>query len=60
MDFNSIGGRKFFVVVMFGGITPVLLRAFDKLDDATFGLVTVATVAAYIAGNVTQKVKGQG
>ncbi len=56
MNFNSLGGRKFFITLGCGVATTVL-QFFGKLDAAgsTYALVIVATVGAYITGNVAQK-----
>lgn len=56
MNFNTIGGRKFFITLGCGVATTVL-QFFGKLDAAgsTYALVIVATVGAYITGNVAQK-----
>ena len=56
MNMNSIGGRKFFITLGCGVATTVL-QFFGKLDatGSTYALVIVATVGAYITGNVAQK-----
>lgn len=52
-----LGGRRF--TLAFGcGVACTVLRAIERLDDATFGVVVLGTVGAYIAGNTYQKVKG--
>lgn len=50
------GGRKFLATIGCGAVTA-LLQWHMKLDPAgnTYMLVIVATVGAYIAGNVVQK-----
>lgn len=53
---DQIGGRKFIATIGCGFVTA-LLQWHMKLDPAgnTYMLVIVATVGAYIAGNVVQK-----
>lgn len=55
MNFQSYGGRRFIMALGAGVITSIL-QWFGKLDPAgtTFGLTIVATVAAYITGNVQE------
>ncbi len=56
MSINTLGGRKFFITLGCG-VATTLLQYFGKLDPAgsTYALVIVATVGAYITGNVAQK-----
>jgi len=35
-----------------------LLSYFGKIDSNTYGFIIATVVGAYIAGNVTQKIKG--
>lgn len=58
MNFDTIGGRRFFATIG-AGVTTTVLQWFGKLDPAgtTYAMVVIATVGAYIAGNTTQKVK---
>lgn len=51
---ESLGGRKF-VMTLGCGLATTLLTWFGKIDAATYSLVIVATVGAYITGNVVQK-----
>ena len=55
---ETSGGRRF-VLAMGAGITTTVLQWFGKLDPAgnTYMLVVIGTVASYITGNTTQKVK---
>lgn len=55
---ETSGGRRF-VLAMGAGITTTILQWFGKLDPAgnTYMMVVIGTVAAYITGNTTQKVK---
>ena len=51
---ETLGGRKF-VMTLGCGLATTALTWFGKIDGATYSLVIVATVGAYIAGNVAQK-----
>jgi hypothetical protein len=53
---NSCGGRKFLLTLGCGLVTTVLVW-FGKIDGATYSLVILGTVGAYITGNVVQKAK---
>lgn len=53
---EAFGGRRFFLALG-AGLMCTALRWAERLDDATFGMVVLGTVGAYIAGNVYQKVK---
>lgn len=57
MIFESIGGRRFFLTCTTQAISSVLLW-YSKLTPDAYSLIILGTVAAYIAGNTTQKVKG--
>lgn len=59
MNLNSFGGRRFLMTIGCGVVTSVLCW-FGKVDGAVYATVTIATVAAYITGNTTQKVKQGG
>jgi len=56
---EHLGGRKFLATVGCG-LATTLLQAAGKLDPAgtTYAMVTVATVGAFIGGNVVQKARG--
>lgn len=54
---THIGGRRFLMCLLVGA-TATVLCWFMKISGAEWVTVTIATVGAYIAGNVTQKVKG--
>ena len=56
---EAIGGRRF-VLAAAAGLMTGLLQWFGKLDiqGTAYGLTIGATVAAYITGNVAQKIKG--
>jgi hypothetical protein len=55
---ENSGGRRFILTVG-AGIATTLLQWFGKLDAAgmAYTATIAATVAAYIGGNTTQKVK---
>ena len=55
---EAFGGRRFLLAAGSGLMTG-LLQWFGKLDiqGAAYGLTIGATVAAYITGNVAQKIK---
>lgn len=57
MNFDSIGGRRF-SLSLWCVIQSGLLSYLKTIDSGTYGMVIAAVVAAYIAGNVTQKLKG--
>jgi hypothetical protein len=56
MNFDSAGGRRF-LLALGSGCTTTVLQWFGKLDPAgsTYAMVVIATVGAFIAGNVMQK-----
>lgn len=49
------GGRKF-VAAMFACACATGLMAFGQISDTVWGWVVVATIGAYITGNVSQRV----
>lgn len=57
MNINAMGGRKFLAVIGCG-LATTLLTWYGKIDGGVYMTVTIATVGAYIAGNVAQK-RGQ-
>lgn len=59
MNLRTLGGTKFLLSVG-SGLATTLLQAFGKLDanGSTYALVIGVTVGAFIAGNVTQTIKG--
>ena len=54
LSLDRIGGRRFVLTVISGAGTW-LLCWFGHIDGATYSGVTIATVAAYIVGNVAQR-----
>jgi hypothetical protein len=54
MNLNTFGGRRFLLTVLSGIGTWVLCWS-AKIGGETYSLVTIATVAAYIGGNVAQR-----
>ena len=56
MNYETYGGRRFLLTVG-SGIAVNFLQWAGKLDPAgsTYSMVVIATVAAYITGNVAQK-----
>lgn len=57
MNFQTIGGRKFLLVIGCGIINAILVW-YTKITSEVYGMIIVATVASYITGNVIQKPKG--
>ena len=53
---ENIGGRRF-IMSMGAGIATTALTWFGKIDGATYALVVIGTVGAYITGNTAQKLK---
>lgn len=56
MNLSAIGGRRF-LMTMGCGMACTVLVWFAKIDPPIFRDIIIATVAVYIAGNVTQKIK---
>lgn len=54
---SACGGRRFLLAIGAGVVCTILVW-YGKISDQVFATVVVATVAAYIAGNTVQKVKG--
>ena len=54
--FEKYGGRRFFLTVASGTIATIM-QWYGKLDagGSTYSMIVIATVAAYITGNVIQK-----
>jgi hypothetical protein len=55
---QNAGGRRFLLTLGCGAVCTVLVW-FDRIDGMVFRDIIIGTVAAYIAGNVAQKIKGQ-
>jgi hypothetical protein len=47
--------RKF-ILALLSLLSATLLCAFDKIADGVYSAVVIATVGAYLAANVTQKI----
>jgi hypothetical protein len=58
VNLQTFGGRKFLLTLGCGLVTTVLVW-FQKIDGATYSLVILGTVGAYITGNVVQKGKSE-
>lgn len=56
MNIEAFGGRRF-LMTMGCGIACTFLLWHAKMSDVVFRDIIIATVAAYIAGNVVQKIK---
>lgn len=56
MNLETFGGRRF-LMTMGCGMACTVLVWYAKISDMIFRDIVIATVAAYIAGNVVQKVK---
>jgi hypothetical protein len=56
MNLTNYGGRRF-LLTMISGAGTWLLCWFGKISGDVYSVVTIATVAAYITGNVAQKLK---
>lgn len=54
MNLDAIGGRRFLLTLVSGAGTWLLTWA-GKIDGGIYSAVTIATVAAYIVGNVAQR-----
>ena len=54
--FEDFGGRRFLLTLGCGGVTTALLIG-GYVDQVIFRDIIIATVAAYITGNVIQKIK---
>lgn len=54
MTLDMIGGRRFVLTVISGAGTFVLCWC-GKIDGGVYSAVTIATVAAYIVGNIAQR-----
>jgi hypothetical protein len=56
MHITTIGGRRF-ILTLGCGIASTFLVWNAKISDSIFRDIIIATVAVYIAGNTTQKIK---
>jgi hypothetical protein len=53
MNLQTLGGRRFLLTVISGAGT-FLLTLLKIIDGSVYATVTIATVAAYITGNVVE------
>ncbi len=56
MDFEKLGGRRFFLVFATLILTAILTW-FTKLSGEVYATVVISTVGALVAGHTVQKVK---
>jgi hypothetical protein len=56
MNFNTIGGRKFFLTLGCGLVSTVLLW-YGKLTSSDFVMLSGFTIGAYITGGTIENVK---
>lgn len=56
MNLDTFGGRRF-LLTLGCGMATTFLCWFGKISGDVYSVVVIATVGAYIAGNVTQKIK---
>lgn len=54
MNLETIGGRRFLLTVA-AQVSANVLVWFGKISDDVYSVVVLATVAAYITGNVAQR-----
>ena len=54
MNLETIGGRRFLLTVA-TQVSANVLVWFGKISDDVYSVVVLATVAAYITGNVAQR-----
>lgn len=54
-----LSSRKF-LLSLFALLSATLLTWFGHIADGVYSAVVIATVGAYIAGNVTQKATAKG
>ena len=52
--FRAVGGRKFLLALLTLASATALV-ALSHISDGVYSAVVIATVAAYITGNVVQK-----
>jgi hypothetical protein len=53
---DTLGGRRF-ILTLGCGMACTVLVWHAKISDQIFRDIIISTVAAYIAGNVTEKIK---
>lgn len=59
IDYSAIGGRRF-LMTMGCGISCTVLVWFGKITPEVFQYIVIGTIAVYIGGNTTQKIKAPG
>jgi hypothetical protein len=55
---DAIEGDEKFVMTMGAGIVNTLLILLGVLDQGTYAMLTISTVAAYITGKTVENVSG--
>lgn len=56
MNLHKLGGRRFLLALLSGALAT-LLCWFGKIDGAVYAAVVIATVGAFIGGNVVEAMK---
>jgi hypothetical protein len=54
LDFDALGGRRFFLCLGCGAVSTVLVW-FAKISGSEYVTLVLGTVGVYTAGNTTQK-----
>lgn len=57
MNLQLLGGRRFLLTIGCGLVTSILVWE-GRIGDAAYASIIIATVGAYITGNVISEVKG--
>lgn len=56
MNLETFGGRRFLLTVA-SAITSFILVWFAKISGEVYATITISTIAAYITGNVAQRIR---